>query len=230
MSNSQAETPADNGPDNNQAKQPNPEPNNPEELASGKVKLWTRPYVMVLALNLFSSMGAWMLPNFLPVYIHSLGAPNWMLGWLTGAASIASIMARPVSGQLVDRFGRRGILVVGVVGMALSNAALIFMPLVGAILAMRFIQGIFWGATNTSTTTIVTDVLPKSRFAEGMGYFGMCSSVGLVIAPALSLWLYYNYGEKFSVGATSLFFVGSFILSFFVVAQRRGARTTGARA
>ncbi|MDR0944784.1 MAG: MFS transporter, partial [Bifidobacteriaceae bacterium] len=40
----------------------------------------------------------------------------------------------------------------------------------------------------------------------------------------------YNYGEKFSVGATSLFFVGSFILSFFVVAQRRGARTTGARA
>jgi MFS family permease len=173
----------------------------------------------------------WMLPNFLPVYIHSLGAPDWMLGWLTGVTSIASIIARPISGQMVDRFGRRGVLLVGIIGMAISCVAFMFVPVVGAILALRFTQGIFWGATNTSCTTIVSDVLPKSRFAEGMGYFGMGSSLALIIAPALSLWLYYGYGEKFSVGVTAVFFALSFVLSFLVPTRKavKDSAAAGAR-
>jgi MFS family permease len=195
-------------------------PDNSQGAKAQKVPLWTRAYVLILILNFTTFLGMWMLPNFLPVYIQSLGAPDWMLGWLTGVTSIASIIARPVSGRMVDHLSRRGVCMVGVIGMALTCVGFIFMPVVAAILGMRFVQGLFWGTTNTSCTTIATDVLPKARFAEGMGYFGMGSSLALIIAPALSLWLYYGYGEQFSVGVTAVFFLVSFVLSFFVAVRK----------
>jgi MFS family permease len=184
---------------------------------TAQVPLWTRPYVMLLLLNFFSFLGMWMLPSLLPVYIHGLGAPDWMLGWVTGVTSLATIIARPASGYAVDRFGRRGIYVAGCVGMLVTALGYIFMPLVGTILALRFIQGLFWGMTNTSCTTMAADMIPRERLSEGMGYFGIGSSVAQIGAPALSLGLYYSAGEVPSVLVCASFFVVAFILSFFMV-------------
>jgi MFS family permease len=202
----------------------NPQNQTDTQTKRTREPLWTRDYVMVCLLYFLSFLGMWMLPNFLPVYISSLGAPSWMLGWVTGVTSIATIIARPVSGMAVDHFGRKGIYGVGSIGMAVTAVLFTFMPVVAAILALRFIQGLFWGATNTSCTTLATDILPKSRFAEGMGYFGMGASLALAIAPALSLGLFYAYGEQVSVLVTAAFFVAAFILSIFVAEKHGTAR------
>lgn len=59
---------------------------------------------------------------------------------------------------------------------------------------LRFIHGFGWGASSTASSTIASDVVPKSRLGEGMGYFGLTSTLAMAIAPALGLEILGGYG------------------------------------
>ena len=63
-------------------------------------------------------------------------------------------------------------------------ASVIFLALV-----FRMVHGVALALSNTSTATIVSDVIPRSRFSEGMGMFGMATALATSCAPALGLYL-----------------------------------------
>jgi len=62
------------------------------------------------------------------------------------------------------------------------------------LLIIRFIHGFGWGASSTASSTIASDIIPKSRLGEGMGYFGLTSTLAMAVAPALGLELLSVYG------------------------------------
>ncbi|MDR0500848.1 MAG: MFS transporter, partial [Coriobacteriales bacterium] len=145
--------------------------------------LWTQGFVLAIAVNFLNFAGMQMLPTMLPLFIRTLGAPDYLLGTVAGIFSIASLVARPLAGAAVDNFGRRGMLTAGLIGMALCSIAFAIFPIVGAIIAFRLIQGLAWGAANTATSTVAADNIPDARHAEGFGYMGMTNSLALVVAP-----------------------------------------------
>jgi MFS family permease len=102
-------------------------------------------------------------------------------------------------------------------------------PIIGAILAIRFIQGLAWGLTNTAAATIAADSIPKPRFGEGMGYFSLASSVAMIFTPALSLTVLYAYGGTTSVLICGCFFCLSLVASCFLVYQKLEQKTEGVR-
>jgi MFS family permease len=183
------------------------------------VPLWTRNFTVVVLLNFLLFGGMWMLPSLLPVYIRDLGAPDYMLGWVTALTSVATIIARPLAGVAVDRYGRRGVFTVGVIGMVVTAVTFAFIPIVAAIMAVRFIQGLAWGTANTACATIATDTVPKPRYAEGIGFFSQGSSVALIIAPAISLTVFYQVGGQLSVLICAGFFTLALIASCFITYQ-----------
>jgi MFS family permease len=171
---------------------------------------------MACVLNFLNFAGMWMLPAMLPLFIHSTGAPTYMLGWVVGLTAIATIITRPLAGLAVDRFGRRGVFSVGTIGMLVTAVGFAIMPFYGAILAIRFVQGLAWGFTNTSCTTIGADNIAKSRYAEGLGWFSLASSLAMVLSPALSLTLFYAVGGTASSLVCAGFFLLSLLCSCFV--------------
>lgn len=76
---------------------------------------------------------------------------------------------------------------IGLAAMLISTAAYRFSPVIGFILAVRFIHGIAWGAANTACNTVAADNIVKERFGEGMGFFSLSGGLALAAAPALSL-------------------------------------------
>ena len=56
----------------------------------------------------------------LPFYVESLGASATELGILTAIYSVMQFIFAPIWGTLSDRFGRKPILVIGLLGNALS--------------------------------------------------------------------------------------------------------------
>ena len=156
--------------------------------------LWTAPFVLVCVLNFLQFAGMWMLPAMLPVYIHDLGAPDYLLGWIMGITAVATIISRPIAGLAITRKGRRGVFSVGVIGMIVTLIGFALFPIVGAILAIRFMQGLAWGFSNTACSTIGSDNIPKARYGEGFGYFSLASSVAMMISPAVSLAVFYAWG------------------------------------
>ena len=75
------------------------------------------------------------------------------------------------------------------------------------------IHGAALACSNTTSSTIATDIIPRERFAEGMGMFGVSTALATACAPALGIWVMNRLGFE----ALFLFATGSMILVFFLL-------------
>ncbi|MDF2927195.1 MAG: major facilitator transporter [Paenibacillaceae bacterium] len=157
-----------------------------------------------------------MLLPTLPLFAKSLNGSDVALGWIVGSTTVASLIVRPFSGVIIDKMGRKGILIAGLFIIMLVTLAFGWLPSVGAIIAVRFMHGIGWGMASTASSTIASDNIPKNRFAEGMGYFSLSNSLAMALAPSVALAIFAGYGFKpisfLSAGLT----VAVLLLAFFI--------------
>lgn len=152
-----------------------------------KARLWTLNFTIITLINFAMFFAFQLFPSALPPYLKSLGADNNLIGLQQGVLTIATLIARPFAGIALDKYGRKGIFIIGIICMLISTAAYLFFPVVAIILAIRFAHGIAWGIANTACSTIASDNIEKHQFALGMGYFSLASSIAMAIAPAVAL-------------------------------------------
>ena len=187
---------------------------------SEKGALWTRDFVLISLANLLLFLAFHAMNYALPVYLGGpvVNAPDNLIGLAVGVTTMSAVIFRPFVGAGVDRFGRRVFFLSGLIGMALTMALLGVIPVLLFVFIVRFLQGFAWGAANTAATTIATDVIPRARFGEGIGYFGLSGTLAMAIAPATALFLLTNLELPYYIlviGAAGLV-VCSIVLSFFV--------------
>lgn len=178
--------------------------------------LWTKNFIIITLANLFIFLSFQLFPAALPVYVKSLGAPDHLLGWLTGITTVATLVVRPLTGAALDKWGRKGILLAGLAVLILVTISYGIFAVVWVILLARFVHGIGWGLTSTASTTIASDIIPKSRFGEGMGYFSLSTSIALAVSPAIAL----SFGFKNTVAIAVIFMVLAIVLAFGVKCPR----------
>ena len=155
-----------------------------------KAPLWTKSFIMLMLGNLFIFMSFQMLIPTLPPYIKSLGASGLEIGLVTALFSIGAVLSRPFIGYMLEYKSRKPLVLIGAVALL---AITIFYPISNVILIFlmfRFIHGLAWGFSTTVNGTAAVDVIPKSRLGEGMGYFGLSVTLGMIIAPSLGIFLF----------------------------------------
>lgn len=180
-----------------------------------KPKIWTKDFIGITIINLLIFMGFQMLLPTLPLYVKSLGGADSAIGWITGLTTISALIIRPVSGVAVDKWGRKVILLAGIGLIIAVTLSYWLFPYVGVILAIRFLHGFGWGAASTSSNTVATDVIPKERFGESMGFFSLSSGLAMALAPGLGLALFAR-GDASNLMFTSAGFgVIAFCLALF---------------
>lgn len=159
-----------------------------------KEPLWTRDFILISIASLFITMGFQMLLPVLPVFSAKLGGSDSWAGMVIGIFTISAVLMRPIAGRLLDKQGRRGVYIVGLMVFFICVVAYQWTSTILVLLILRFIHGFGWGASSTASSTIASDIIPKSRLGEGMGYFGLTSTLAMAIAPALGLELLSGYG------------------------------------
>ncbi len=158
--------------------------------------LWTRDFILLSLANLFVFTGFQMLMPTLPKYVAALGGNSLVVGLTIGIFTISAVLVRPWLGREMDRRGRRGIYLLGLLIFVLAVLAYSLATSILILLFLRLIHGAGWGGSTTAGGTMVTDVLPPQRRAEGMGYYGLFSNLAMAIAPALGLVLLEQAGFK----------------------------------
>lgn len=123
----------------------------------------------------------------LPLYVESLGIGQELIGLIAGVFTISAVLVRPPVGYGLDRYGRRGIYLVGLVLFVVTVFSYRWAVSVTWLIGLRLLQGLGWGASTTAAGTIVADVLPSARRAEGMGYYGVFPTLAMAVAPTLGL-------------------------------------------
>lgn len=201
------------------------------QQAQQQDRLWTKDFILIAIVNLLL-FGSWQtLPFVFPLHLQALGVDDVFLGWITAITTIAAILVRPFCGFILDRFGRRGIFLAGIVLMGLSSAAYAVFPAVGVLFVIRFIHGLAWGISSTSSQTVASDIIPPKRFGEGMGMFALSASLALAIAPGLAFEVYGRSGFQsvafLGVAALTIAFIIAFFLKYQQVNKPATFRFSG---
>jgi MFS transporter, DHA1 family, multidrug resistance protein len=125
-----------------------------------------------------------LLPTVAP-YATSLGAGPAALGLVVGAYSAANLPANLLGGWLVDRVGRRPILLVGLLAAAAAVAAYPLAATTGQLIGIRLLHGAAGGILVPAVFAVTGD---HARDAGGagrtMGRAGALIGAAAVVAPA----------------------------------------------
>ncbi|WP_108670892.1 MFS transporter [Peribacillus acanthi] len=156
-----------------------------------KDRLWTNPFILLMVGNLFVFMSFQMLIPTLPPYIKSLGASGLEIGLVTALFSIGAVVIRPFIGFMLEYRSRKPLVIIGVVSLLLITLLYPLSKIVFVFLLFRLIHGLAWGWSTTVNGTAAVDVIPNSRLGEGMGYYGLSITLGMIIAPSLGIYLYH---------------------------------------
>ncbi|HZK43794.1 MAG TPA: MFS transporter [Syntrophomonadaceae bacterium] len=185
-----------------------------------KEQLWTKDFILITLISLFTFVGFQMLLPTLPVYAIKLGGSAAHAGLVIGIFTFAAVLIRPFTGYAIDVYGRRGFFFTGMLIFMACVLAYIWAPTLLILLLLRFIHGFGWGITSTTASTVAADIIPKPRMGEGMGYYGLAGTLAMALAPALGLFIIqgYSFDILFLISASMV--VISIILAFFIKYQK----------
>ena len=134
-------------------------------MASKPARLWSRDFILIIVINFLVFLNHLMVPSTFPFYVEHLGGSEAVSGLAAAAFSIVAVVCRPIIGWMLDCGKRRAILMLGLAGMTLMPMGYLALGVLYLALLCRMLHGASLAFSNTSTATLATDVIPRSRFA-----------------------------------------------------------------
>ncbi|KPV58272.1 MFS transporter [Paenibacillus sp. A3] len=158
-------------------------------------KLWTRDFVLLTVSNLFLYLNLQMITPALPAYVtERFAASQWTVSLVISLFALAAIVTRFFAGNWLKRGRTAVILLLGLAVYMLATASYYAAGTLALFLLVRILYGIGFGVSSTAFGTMVSDIIPIRRMGEGMGYFGLSTSLSMSAAPVIGLWLLGSYG------------------------------------
>lgn len=156
--------------------------------------LFTPSFVLMCGFSFTVFLSAFQLLPVAPYRILALGGSAAVAGLFLGFLTYSSAGTAPLTGALVDRFGPRRILIVA--SLAITGFSLIYaiLPSYPLMLGLVVVHGLFWSGLLSASATFVTSLVPETRRAEGMGYWGLSTVLAVSVAPTIGLWVYSRGG------------------------------------
>ena len=153
-------------------------------------RLFTPRFFLMCGFSFTVFMSAFQLLPTAPFHILSLGGSGSEAGLFLGLLTYSSACSAPITGAVADRIGKRRILIVASLAITVFSLLYAAAPSYQLILGMVLIHGVFWSGLLSSSSAYVTDIVPKSRRAEGLGYAGFASILAIAVAPSVGLWVF----------------------------------------
>lgn len=105
-------------------------------------------------------------------------------GWLIFAFAIMQFLFAPLMGILSDKFGRRPILLLALLGLGIDYIFHAFAPSIGWLFVGRVFAGIT-GASITVATAYIADISTPEKKAQNFGMIGAAFGLGFIIGPVI---------------------------------------------
>lgn len=173
------------------------------DVKKNKVKLWTKPFVIILLINITLNLGQQMMGPLLAKYANSLGAAPAVVGLVTSMFSVTSLFFKIVSGPAIDTFNKKHVLICAMSILMIAFLGYSMSHTVTMLIVFCLIQGIGQSFTIACLLALAADTLTKENFGVGIGYFSLGQTVCQAIAPTISLKLLnvLGYSKTYVVGA-----------------------------
>src|SRR5438874_5353092 len=144
------------------------------------------PLIVIFITVFIDLVGFGIVIPVLPFYAEGagFGASPRQVGFLFASYSVMQLVFAPVLGRLSDKYGRRPVLLVSLLGTCAGFLILGFATTLWMLFVGRIIDGISGGNISTAQAYIA-DVTTKENRAKGMGLIGAAFGLGFVFGPAI---------------------------------------------
>src|SRR3972149_3235252 len=188
----------------------------------------TRKNLFILSFTLLVVMlGYGMVMPIMPFYIEHFGAGGTELGWLMSTYSLMQLIFAPLWGILSDRYGRKPILSIGVLGYAITLFMFGLAKTFTMLFIARSLSGILSSATMPTAMAYIGDNTQQSEKSKGMGQLGAMVGVGVILGPLLAgLLSTDSLSLPFFVGS-GLAFLALLLVIFLLPESRIASPSTG---
>ncbi|MBF0537113.1 MAG: MFS transporter [Nitrospirae bacterium] len=131
------------------------------------------------------SVGA--LEAFLPIYAVTVAGLNeFQSGLLWGIQVVSTIVSKPIMGRRSDRYGRKPLIVAGLILCAVSFAAIPLFKAFYLLMLCGIVFGLGEALVTSSGAALVADICKERHFGTAMGTFGTIFDVGHASGPILA--------------------------------------------
>ncbi|BFH64907.1 MFS transporter [Paenibacillus azoreducens] len=166
-------------------------------------KLWTREFIMLTVCNLLLFLNLQMILSPLPGYVKEhFHADALTVSLFTTVFALSAIISRLFSAKALEKGQRNTILFLGLILSFLATLGYLWSGTLALLLLMRIVYGVGFGMGSTTLPTMASGVIPIRRLGEGMGYFGLSTSIALSLGPVIGSLLLDHGGFSSLVYAT----------------------------
>lgn len=156
--------------------------------------------VVTSAMEGLQNLTVGALEAFLPIYaVTKAGLNEFQAGLLWGVQVVVTIISKPIMGRTSDRFGRKPLIVAGMVLCAGAFGAIPLLKDFASLLIAAVCFGFGEAFVTSSSAALVADVCKEKHFGTAMGTFGTIFDIGHASGPILAGFLIarYDYLQSF---------------------------------
>ncbi|MFC5404175.1 MFS transporter [Cohnella soli] len=189
-------------------------------------RLWTKSFVALTISSFLLFLNLQMLLSSFPAYVKAeFRSDDMQLSLVTSVFAIAAIGARFMTAALMKKCRRSSLLFIGLGIAALSTGLYVLADSIGSLLVMRVCYGVGFGMGSTIIPTIVSQIIPSRRLGEGIGYFGLSTSLAMSVGPMIGL----NVMKEAGFGALTTVGTVTMLLTFPLLLLTRAIPVEAAR-
>lgn len=139
-------------------------------------------------------------------------------GWLLFSFAAMQFIFSPIMGGLSDRFGRRPVLLLSLLGLGIDYIFHAFAPTLFWLFVGRLVAGMF-GASFTTATAYIADISTPEKRSQNFGLIGAAFGLGFIIGPVIGGLAGAEFGPRAPFLVAAALSLVNVIYGFFVLPE-----------
>lgn len=176
-----------------------------------------RKKIIILMINMFIAIASFgIIIPILPSYLQSIGQGGTAAGLMIAIFAAAQFLFSPIAGKWADQYGRRKMIIYGLVGLTLSMFVFYASDFIWVLYFSRIIGGIGAAMLVPAIFAYIADITTFDQRAKGTSLVSAAMSLGIVVGPGIGGFLA-DYSLKLPFLVSALVSLGAVVFSLVLL-------------
>ncbi len=145
-----------------------------------------RKFWIVVGVSFIDHIGGTMLFPFFSLYItQKFNVGMTQAGIVLGIFALSGLFGQMIGGALTDKFGRRNLIIFGLVFSALSTLTLGLVKEFSVLIPLAVVIGLLSDIAGPAHSAMIADILPEQKRQEGFGILRVVGNLAWIIGPTI---------------------------------------------
>ena len=176
-----------------------------------------RKKIFILMINMFIAIASFgIIIPILPAYLVSINQGGMAAGLMIAIFAAAQFLFSPIAGKWADQYGRRRMIIYGLIGLTLSMFVFYASDFIWVLYFSRIIGGIGAAMLVPAIFAYIADITTYDQRAKGTSLVSAAMSLGIVVGPGIGGFLA-DYSLKLPFLVSAFVSLGAVVFSLILL-------------